>query len=349
MTIAMGKLEDSQRRSGATPWIAAVLAMPLILAGCSWVSDEEAAQPSGLSSEAQPAENESYPNLGSVPDQRPTVTSEEQREALQQGLREQRNDILPETRSSASGSYSDGSGNPPPAPQPSTQSAPSSSQSSGLTPTQRLNQQAAQPSLPQYNAPQQVSQQVAQQPGYSGGGEVLAGETPPGMVEPMAFNQGGYGLGTTVISSGGVSQPSAGAGAAFLPGSQTASTDYGAAYSGVSNLAGVIYFGHGSTGLDGNDRQILKDIAEAQRARGGTLIVVGHASARTQTLNPDAHFEANQEVSQRRAQAVAEALRGLGVSSNSLFVEARGAGQPVYQESMPTGEAGNRRVEIYLR
>lgn len=334
------------RVSAAKPWVLAVLAMPLILTGCTLISEDEAGQPSGLSSEAQPAANETYPSLGTVPSQRPTVTSADQREALQQGLREQRRDILPEAQGGTTGSYSGGSTNqPPPAPAPSTESAPvpGASQSS-LTPTQHLNQQAAMTGETQYAA----APQIAQQPAYAGGGQVLAGETPPGMVAPMAYNQGGYALGTTVISGSGVSQPSTG-GAPMLPGSQTASTDYGTPYAGAANLAGVIYFAHGSSGLDGNDRQILKAIADAQKARGGTLIVVGHASARTQTLDPDTHFEANQEISQRRAQAVAEALSSLGVSRNSLFVEARGAGQPIFQESMPTGEAGNRRVEIYLR
>lgn len=339
------------RRRAASPWISAALAMPfLVLAGCSSYSEEDA-QPSGLSSEAQPAANETYPNLGTVPSERPTVTSEEQRQALQQGLREQRQDTLPETRDTTTGGYSGGSGDqPPPEPAPSIESAPApSSSQSSMTPTQRLNQQTAQVGQPQYNAPQQAPQQAAQQPNHASGGQILAGETPPGMVDPMAYNQGGYGQGTTVISSSGISQPSGRAGAQMLSGSQTASTDYGAAYASIDNLAGVIYFAHGSSGLDGNDRQILRDIAEVQKTRGGTLVVVGHASARTQTLNPDAHIDANQEISQRRAQAVAEALRGLGISGNSLFVEARGAGQPVYLESMPTGEAGNRRVEIYLR
>lgn len=331
-------------RGFAPLWLTTALAVPLLLSGCGAFGGDEP-ETSSLSSEAQPAENETYPNLGTVPSERPSVTTEEQRQALRQGLREQRQDILPEARGTPSSGYS--GSQPPPPPTPSTQNAPSQS---GLTPTQRVAQAAPQPQTnqPQYNQAQYAqSQYDSQQPAYSSGGQLLAGQTPPGMLPPMAYNQGGYGGGTTVITSQGVAQPSGGA--AFLPGSQTASADYGAAYAGANDLAGVIYFNHGSAGLDGNDRQILRDIASAQKARGGTLIVVGHASSRTQNLDPESHFEANLEMSQQRASAVAEALRGLGVPSNSVYVEGRGAAQPVYQEVMPTGEAGNRRVEIFLR
>ncbi len=320
------------RRGGAKGlWLCSALAVPLLLTGCGLFEDD-APETSSLSSEAQPAANESYPNLGSVPSTRPTVTSEEERRALQQGLREQRQDIMPATQAAPSSSYS---GSQPPAPPaPSQQTAPAQS---SLVPSQRVTQT------------QNASTQTPQ-PSYGNAGPLLAGQTPPDMLPPMAFNQGGYGGGTTVISSQGVAQPSgAPGGAAFLPGSQTASAVPGNAYAGASDLAGVIYFNHGSSGLDGNDRNILRDIANAQKARGGTVIVVGHASARTQNLDPNTHYEANLAMSQRRAAAVADALRSLGVSSSNLFVEARGAGEPVFQEVMPTGEAGNRRVEIFLR
>ncbi|MEX0924275.1 MAG: OmpA family protein [Rhodovibrionaceae bacterium] len=331
-------------------WLTAALAVPLLLGGCGTFGDD-APQTTTLSSEAQPAENESYPNLGTVPSERPTVTTQEQREALQQGLREQRRDSLPAAGrqpSDVSGGSSSGTaGSQPPAPPtPSIQSAPSQS---SLTPTQRVAQASAQP---QNTAPQNTSQYASQQQAYADGGVLLAGQTPPDMLPPMAYNQSGYGGGTTVISSQGAAQPSGPAArydATVQPGSQTATAGYGDAYAGADDLAGVIYFNHGSAGLSGNDRQVLRNIADAQKARGGTLIVVGHASARTQSLDPETHFEANLEMSQRRANAVAEALRGLGVSSSSLFVEGRGAVQPVYQEVMPTGEAGNRRVEIFLR
>ena len=49
-----------------------------------------------------------------------------------------------------------------------------------------------------------------------------------------------------------------------------------------------------------------------------------------------------------RAGAVARTLRQFGVSPGRIQTAAVGAQQPVYVESMPNGEAGNRRVEIYF-
>ena len=336
-------------------FLSAAFAVPLLLGACSLVADEEPG-PAGLSAEAQPAENETYPNLGTVPSERPTVTSAEQREALRESLQEQRSDSLPTMRDGqANDGYSGGQLPPVPDPSPEAAPDPTTNQSSGLAPSQSLAQTASAPAASDgvyYQPPQQQlrpgTRQYAQST-YDNAGMLLAGETPPGMVEPMAYNQGGHAMGTTIISSNGVVQPSPQAGGGFLPSSQSAVADPAAAYAGMDNLAGVIYFQHGSYGLDGTDRRILREVADAQKARGRTVVVVGHASSRTQNLAPERHFEANLAMSQRRAKAVAEALRGYGVAAGSLSVEARGAAQPVFKEVMPSGEAGNRRVEIYLR
>lgn len=339
-------------RGGKGVLLSTALTVPLLIGGCGVFSEEEV-QPSGLSAEALPSENESYPNLGSVPSERPTVTSAEQRQALRESLQEQRSDGLPTMPNrELNNGYSSGE-QLPPTPRPSPESAPDPdmSRSSGMSSSQSMTQANSQPASNDgvfYQPPQPRAQQYAQAT-YDNGGMLMAGDTPPNMVQPMAYNQGGYGMGTTVISSQGATQPSMQSGGGYVSGSQMASANPAAAYAGAENLAGVIYFQHGSSGLDGKDRQILREIAEAQQARGGSVVVVGHASARTQNLEPDRHFEANLATSQRRANAVAEALRSFGVPGNSLYVEARGAAQPVFQEVMPSGEAGNRRVEIYLR
>ena len=54
-------------------------------------------------------------------------------------------------------------------------------------------------------------------------------------------------------------------------------------------------------------------------------------------------------VSMARANAVAEALIGLGVDRDILTVQAVGDSEPAYTENTPEGEAGNRRAEVYLR
>lgn len=115
------------RRGASGLWLSTALA--LLLAGCGSFLEEEEARAPSLSSEAQPAENESYPNLGTVPSERPTVTTEEQRQALRESLREQRKDTLPVMRDSSSGGYSGSYGGTddelPPTPTPSQQDAPS--------------------------------------------------------------------------------------------------------------------------------------------------------------------------------------------------------------------------------
>ncbi|WP_119169177.1 OmpA family protein [Algihabitans albus] len=113
-------------------------------------------------------------------------------------------------------------------------------------------------------------------------------------------------------------------------------------------LVGVIYFAHGSANLDSRDRTVLNQVRDILRSTGGQLRVVGHASMRTSVMDPARHALANIEISQQRAAAVANALNRQGVPDSALAIEAMGAQQPVFYEFMPTGEAGNRRVEIYL-
>jgi flagellar motor protein MotB len=93
----------------------------------------------------------------------------------------------------------------------------------------------------------------------------------------------------------------------------------------------------------------VSDIAKRFRASGGGLIrIVGHASSRTKNLPVDKHKLVNFWISMDRAQAVAHALMRAGVAPSAIVVEARSDGEPVFFESMPAGEARNRRAEVYL-
>ena len=49
-----------------------------------------------------------------------------------------------------------------------------------------------------------------------------------------------------------------------------------------------------------------------------------------------------------RAQVVAKELIQLGVPVEMITIEARGASSPRFVESMPSGEAENRRTEVFL-
>jgi len=111
----------------------------------------------------------------------------------------------------------------------------------------------------------------------------------------------------------------------------------------------AIYFAHGSAGLSSADRAQIAEVAALQKNRGGGAVrVVGHASSRTNNLPVDAHLLANFDMSMDRANAVANELMRRGVDASDLVIEAVGDRAPEYYESMPAGEAGNRRAEIFL-
>ena len=89
-------------------------------------------------------------------------------------------------------------------------------------------------------------------------------------------------------------------------------------------------------------------MAAWQREKGGAIRVVGHSSSRTGDMDPVRHKLINFKVSLDRANAVAQELIRLGVPPDKLIVSAKSDAEPIYFEIMPLGEAGNRRVEIYL-
>lgn len=111
----------------------------------------------------------------------------------------------------------------------------------------------------------------------------------------------------------------------------------------------AVYFGHGSATLTADERDQIAEVATLHKERGyGTVRVVGHASSRTSNLPVDKHLMANFDMSMDRANAVAAELMRRGVAPADLVIEAVGDRAPVYYESMPAGEAGNRRAEIFL-
>ena len=140
---------------------------------------------------------------------------------------------------------------------------------------------------------------------------------------------------STVISSGSVTTSSQVADVSRPPASQ-------------GQLAAIIFFGHGSIDLDSGDRRVLRDLVTLQSQQGGVLRVVGHASSRTRNTTPEKHQVANFEMSLERAKAVSAELLRLGVEPDLVSTEAKADAEPVYHEFMPSGEAGNRRVEIFL-
>jgi outer membrane protein OmpA-like peptidoglycan-associated protein len=111
----------------------------------------------------------------------------------------------------------------------------------------------------------------------------------------------------------------------------------------------TILFETGSSGLSRNDRRILGEVVRLHQQRGGTVTVVGHASSRTRNMDPVRHKMVNYSVSVDRADRIAKELRSMGMAPDMIVVDARADNMPLYYESMPSGEAGNRRAEIYFQ
>jgi outer membrane protein OmpA-like peptidoglycan-associated protein len=110
---------------------------------------------------------------------------------------------------------------------------------------------------------------------------------------------------------------------------------------------GLIYFDHASASLDREARSVLRNVAQIA-SNGGTVKIIGHASMRTRTTDLTEHKLVNFDVSVARAGAVANELIRLGVSPDKVQIASASDELPVFYEFMPTGEAGNRRTEIYL-
>lgn len=113
----------------------------------------------------------------------------------------------------------------------------------------------------------------------------------------------------------------------------------------------VVQFPNDTIALDSAGQEQVRAAIEAYRARGGHgyIRVVGHSSSRTGNMSLASQMELNFRKSQQRATSVARALIRAGIPADKVLVNAVGDSQPVYYESMPKGEEGNRRAEIYLQ
>ena len=123
---------------------------------------------------------------------------------------------------------------------------------------------------------------------------------------------------------------------------------YDGGESGAPGQIGVVYFGSGSAELDEGDIGKLRQVASMYQGRGGSIRVVGYASSFTRDMDPMHHQMANFNISLRRADAVARELIKLGVKPANILVSARSDSEPIYFESMPAGQAGNQRAEIFI-
>jgi len=124
----------------------------------------------------------------------------------------------------------------------------------------------------------------------------------------------------------------------------------------VANLTGgaptaVVYFSGDGVALSKAAHAQVRAAVSAFKAGGGqgSIRVVGHSSSRTANMSVEKHLETIFAKSQARANAVAQDLIRQGVPAAKVLIDAVGDSQPVYYESMPKGEAGNRRAEIFVQ
>ena len=94
----------------------------------------------------------------------------------------------------------------------------------------------------------------------------------------------------------------------------------------------------------------VRAAVERYKATGGHgyIRVVGHSASRTPNMPVERHLAIILKKSQERANAVAREIIREGVPAAKVLVDAVGDSQPIYYESMPKGEDGNRRAEIFL-
>jgi flagellar motor protein MotB len=139
--------------------------------------------------------------------------------------------------------------------------------------------------------------------------------------------------------------------AAIGPAAAVSTTGPSAYTSAVSGSpTAVVFFPNDTTILSAAAKAQVVAAAKTFRAGGGQgyIRVVGHASSSAEKMSHGRDLVSNFERSQARANAVARELIRDGVPAARVLVEAVGDTQP-YSESVPQGEDGNRRADIFIQ
>jgi outer membrane protein OmpA-like peptidoglycan-associated protein len=321
------------RNRGLNGALAAALAAGLMLGGCSavpdwadptdWFAKDPAPTKVGLAEGQARSQPTGYPNLASVPNQAPKTLSLESRAQVQASLAADRANAV------YSGEKLTGSA---PTPASATQTAMARTNTaqalSDAPPAPKIGSElTAAVRVPAAPAQTQMAQARVPQPPAA----------PPQIAQPQIAQ-----------AAGGQTQLRFPQFQNLQPQVRTAPAVAALPAAAGARLVAVIYFGHSSAQLDGKDRGVLRDVVALQRQSGAAIRVVGHASAMTAVTDQISHDLANFEMSLKRANSVAAELIALGVARDRVRAEARSDKQPVYHEFMSTGQAGNRRAEIFL-
>ena len=109
------------------------------------------------------------------------------------------------------------------------------------------------------------------------------------------------------------------------------------------NVPGSISFATGSASIEPRLFPTLDRIASTlNEYPASTVTVVGHTDSMGDA-------QANQELSARRAAAVADYLVQRGVQRSRIVVQGRGENEPIADNTSDAGRAQNRRVEMLIR
>jgi len=124
----------------------------------------------------------------------------------------------------------------------------------------------------------------------------------------------------------------------------TVSVEEDSHHSAVS-FKGDDMFVLGQARLNAKILPVIAKVANEVNEVSGTVRVTGHSD--NQPIKTR-EFPDNQSLSEKRAKAVAEVLKGKGVASERLQVEGRGDAAPIADNATAAGRAKNRRVDIVV-
>ncbi len=111
----------------------------------------------------------------------------------------------------------------------------------------------------------------------------------------------------------------------------------------------TINFYSGSSQVDAAGLKKIRKIVKIAKERNAKIKIVGHASKRTRDMPLAKHKLVNFNISDRRAQSVANVLiTKYDFPSNNLITEAVSDTKPLFKENMPAGTQANQRTEIFL-
>lgn len=112
----------------------------------------------------------------------------------------------------------------------------------------------------------------------------------------------------------------------------------------VLTLSGSVLFTSGSATLLPAAQVKLNDVADAlvKQDPDSKMVVEGHTDSQGSA-------SANQDLSQRRAQAVRDYLVSRGIAGDRVTAQGFGSSKPVADNSSAEGRADNRRVEIVVQ